>query len=426
MKRGLSRNIGLLAMWLFNLNFAWFAYIVAWLDRKIKFSMPFPRDTDELIEKKQWCINVLKKNGALPEGAVITGFKVTALSQETIFRSNIGRVEIEYNDNGANKTLKCMAKFAPLSGTVWNRAVFNMQLNHIKEIYFNKYFAAVDKTVAAPAVYYAEFGLITGNLCLIMEYMGDDKEYAEGEIEEIPWEHLNLVFDGMASLHAQYWNDKSSRLNKVFPIVPATVDFFDSLVAGKWSLPARKIVVQSWCHCNLPQTVIHGDARIGNMMFPGGEDRGRFVFIDWQAVRKGKGAFDLAYFLVLSLTSSKRLSVEKQAIETYYQLLSVKGVKDYTRQEFEDDYKHACLCVLALLALPMLSGEASAEGRGAIIFAWGMNIWRERMQAKFEDFDYAWLAKNYGISENEGRDALNEMIQVIDRRLKAINAGAAV
>lgn len=426
MNRGIARNINLAIMWLFQVNFMWFAWLVAWLDRTFKFSMPFPRDTAQLAARKDWCIRVLSEKGVLPKDALIRDFKVIPLKQEFIFRSNMGKVLIEFEDRGKAKTLQCIAKFAPTSGTIWNRAVFNMQLNHIKEIFFNKFFVAEDKEVAAPAVYYAEFGLVTGNLCLMMEYMGDDKEYAEGEIEEIPWQHLELVFEAMASLHARYWKDPSARMGKVFPIITSTVDFFDSLVAGKWSIPARKILTQSWIHCNRPDTVVHGDARIGNMMFPGEGGKGRFVFIDWQAVRKGTGVFDLAYFLVLSLTETKRRAVEQQALGTYYELLVAKGVKDYTRQQLEEDYQHACLCVLVLLALPMLSGEASAEGQGAAIFAWGMNIWRERMQAKFTEFDYAWLSSHYGVTPEEGRNGVTEMLDIIDHRLKAIKSGAAV
>jgi hypothetical protein len=426
MNRGFRRNLLLVFIWCFHINFAWFAWLVAWLDGKIKFRLPFPRDTDELANKKQWCITILKKNGVLPVRAVVTGYKVIALNQENIFRSNISRVEIDYTINGENRTLKCMAKFAPVSGTVWNRAVFNMQINHVKEIYFNKYFVHLDKLAASPAVYYAEFALVTGNLCLIMEYMGDDKEYPEGPVEDILADDLYRVLDAMASLHARYWKNNSAKTSKIFPIMPFIVDFFDSMVAHKWSLPARKILVQSWCHSNEPQTVIHGDARIGNMMFPADKEHGRFVFIDWQAARKSKGAFDLAYFLMLSFQPSTRLEIEQQSIDTYFRLLCAKGVNDYTRDELEEDYKHACLCVLVLLSLPMLSGEASAEGKGAIKFAWGMDIWRKLMQEKFAGFDYVWLTDRYGITGQEGRDAIAEMLKVIEDRLKRINEGAAV
>ena len=68
----------------------------------------------------------------------------------------------------------------------------------------------------------------------------------------------------------------------------------------------------------------------------------------------------------------------------------------------------------------MLSGEASVEGLGAQIFVFGMGIWRERLRMRFESFDYAWMADRYHITEQESRDAVREMLDVIESRLNRI------
>lgn len=415
MNRGFVRNLKVIGVWLSSLAFAGVTYIIVWLDRKIRFPLPFPRDVAALAEKKTWCINVLKKNGTLPQEAEVQEYKVVPLRQEVIFRSNAGIIEINYTIKGESKTLKCFAKFAPVAGSVWNRAVFNLQINHVKEIFFNRYFVKEDKAVAAPEVYYTGLSIVTGNLCLITEFMESIEEY----IDEVPVPQLELALQAMAALHAQYWKSTSKKMNRVFTMPDSTVDFFDSMVGRSWTVPARKILVQSWCRMNEPQTVIHGDARIGNMMFPA-DGKGRFVMIDWQAVRQGKAAFDLAYFLVLSLPAHQRTTIEKHSVDVYYNYLVSKGVTGYSRQELEEDYLHACLCVLVLLSLPMLSGEASADGDGARIFSFGMNIWRERMQSKFVDFDYLWITSRYEITESEGQEAVAEMLAVIEDRLKRI------
>ncbi len=397
-------------------------YLIVWLDRKLKFPLPFPRDIASLTKAEKWCIAVLKKNKVLPAEAIVKNYKVTVLNPDMIFRSNAGVIEIDYSHLGENKTLNCFAKFAPTAGTVWNRVIFNLQLNHIKETWFNRYFVSVDKNIAAPEVYYTEMSFLTGNLCLITEYMANCVHYLDCAYDNFPDNHLQLAIKGLASFHANYWNDTSERMKRVFAIENNTVYFFDSFVANSWSINARNVMVKSWCYVNQNQTVLHGDARVGNMMFPKEEDKGRFVFIDWQAVRKGKAVYDLAYFLNLSLTIEHRGRVEEKSIDTYYRHLVTSGVKSYTREELEQDYRHACLCVLVLLSLPMLSGEASAEGEGTKIFTWGMNIWRERMEAKFTGFDYIWMADRYGLTEQQGRDVVKEMLGVIDSRLKRIQA----
>lgn len=439
MRRGIKRNIILVLMWGVNLTLAMFCCLIVWLDRKIKFRFTFPRDTAELAQKEKWCIRVLKENGILPASAVVTDFKIKPMKQELIFRSDIG-VEISYRLADKNTTLKFIAKFAPIAGTLWNRAVFNLQLNHIKEIYFNRYFANEHKYISTPVVYYTGMSVATGNFCLLMEFMENSVHYldcvtegnldylqsvlgaktAEEMSEEMPEAHFELALNGLASLHAFGWKSSDQHMNKIFPIVTATVDFFDSMVAGKWSIPARQILVQSWCRMNDPQTILHGDARVGNMMFPSKDGSGRFVLIDWQAVRKGKGVYDLAYFLLLSLSTEKRKALENKAIAKYYDFLISKGVRDYSREDLQEDYQHACLCVLVLLSLPMLSGEASAERDGALIFAWGMNIWRERLKSKFSEFDYQWMSSRYGITPEEGSGAVAEMNGIIARRLEQI------
>ena len=339
------------------------------------------------------------------------------MNQSIIFRSNAAIIAINYTHAGENKTLKCFAKFAPTMGTVWNRTIFNLQLNHIKEAWFNLYFVNQDTVVPAPRVYCSHVSILTGNLCLITEHMGDDIEYRECGYESFPQEHLDLALDGLASLHARYWGDTSERMKKVTPIEDMTVYLFDSIVSRSWSIPARKVLIKSWILMNRPQTVLHGDSRIGNMMFPSAPGHGRYVLIDWQAARRGVAAFDLAYFLILSLISHHRQEVEQASIQRYHELLIAKGVTGYTIDELEEDYRHACLCTLVLLSLPLLSGEASVEGLGAQIFAYGMGVWRERLLIRFREFDYAWMADRYGISEQESRTAVAEMLSVIETRL---------
>ena len=149
MKRGIVRNIKLLGMWVLNLPIVLLSYFVVWLDRHIRFPMTFPRDLQELTKKEQWCIKQLKKNGALPKEAEVYEYKVTPLKQEMIFRSVAGVIALKYKVGDDLKALPCFAKFAPTSGTVRNRTVFNIQLNHVKEGWFNQEFVK-DDCVAAP------------------------------------------------------------------------------------------------------------------------------------------------------------------------------------------------------------------------------------------------------------------------------------
>ena len=144
-----------------------------------------------------------------------------------------------------------------------------------------------------------------------------------------------------------------------FAVPDAVINFFDHLIA--WSEPTRKVMRGSWRHCNRAQTVIHGDARIGNMMFPSSPSR-PFVLFDWQAVRHGVAAFDLAYFLVLSLNAEQRQHREQDALKTYAVALEAAG-GTLAATDLASDYNHACLAVLTLLALPGLAARQAWKAR---------------------------------------------------------------
>lgn len=410
-----------LILWMIYMPVVCTTYIVVWLDRHVRFRFSFPRNVAELSERKTWFENILKKQGLIPESATVKSFKVTTLNPDLIFRSDAGVAEVDYSVNDTDSILKVFVKFAPGIGTVWNRTIFNLQLNHIKETDFNHYFLIQNKSIPAPEAYYAEKSFITGNLCLMTEYMTDSVEYKDSVFEELPQAYVEQAITGLAKLHTLFWESKNPLLSKILPIEDSTVLLFESMMWNKWSHHARYLLTHSWKHVNKKQTVLHGDARVGNMMFAKDSSRGRFVLFDWQAVRQGMAAYDLAYFLVLSLSAEQRKNVEQSALQLYHRCLSQSGISDYSFEQFKDDYNHSCICTLVLLSLPFLSGEASARGDSALIFAWGMGVWRDRLSEKFKDFDYDWIKKHYGLNQSEAKAAIDEMINTINERLLKIN-----
>lgn len=409
MKRGLLFRLKII---IFKLLFWFFTFLIAiisWLDSKIHFPLPFPRNLKELSQKREWLLKILKESGALPDNVEV--YKYTITENTAIkFRSDSAIVEINYRLNGELNTFKCFAKFAPSKGSLWSKIVFILQLNHIKEAFFNKTFINNDEGVASPCNYYTNFSTLTGNICLIMEYIENFKQY-DVKADNLSFSDLELALENLASLHAHFWKSTEERMKFIMLISDSTVYTFDSLVTHVWSNDTRNVFIQSWIRMNKFQTVIHGDARIGNMMFPIDKEHGRFVFIDWQAVRKGNPMFDLAYFLITTITIEHDEEREKQAKQRYYHYLTAKGVNDYTWSELEEDYKHACLCALGLICTPYLNLAASVEGEVKKIYSANIDIWMERLSIKFSSFDYQWMADRYQLTEQQSSNVINEMLE---------------
>ncbi len=69
-----------------------------------------------------------------------------------------------------------------------------------------------------------------------------------------------------------------------------------------------------------PQTLLHGDAHIGNTYVLPGDKTG---FLDWQVVRRGNWVHDVGYFLIGSLTIQDRRAHERSLLEQYRDALTV-------------------------------------------------------------------------------------------------------
>ncbi len=70
-----------------------------------------------------------------------------------------------------------------------------------------------------------------------------------------------------------------------------------------------------------PHTVLHGDPHPGNTYFRDG----RAGLLDWQAVRRGHPARDLAYLLVTGMTTDDRRSHQRELLDTYRGALAAAG-----------------------------------------------------------------------------------------------------
>ena len=280
--------------------------LVVILDRKFKFKLSFPRTIDELQDKQDWCVQTLTAAGALPSDIEIKTYSITQPHPELIFRSDTAKCLIEYLHKGQPRQLDFVAKFSPSQGPLTDRVTYNMQQNHVKEVQFNTAFAPRLRAGLTPRIYFAEFNEGTANMCILMEYMGDYTEFTE--FEGCPEQLLPIVIKKYAALHATFWEVKDKEVKGIMAIPRVVADFFESMSWFKWSKAARSVFRQCWERINVPQTIIHGDGRVGNLMFHK-QDMEQMVFIDWQGARMSKAAFDLAYFLILSVTSDSRKQV---------------------------------------------------------------------------------------------------------------------
>jgi hypothetical protein len=74
----------------------------------------------------------------------------------------------------------------------------------------------------------------------------------------------------------------------------------------------------------LPSTLVHGDVRLDNLLFPAGQQTP--VIVDWQGITRGPGMLDVGYFLTQSLTVADRRRHNTELVKHYRAELHSQGV----------------------------------------------------------------------------------------------------
>ncbi len=86
-----------------------------------------------------------------------------------------------------------------------------------------------------------------------------------------------------------------------------------------------------------PHTVLHGDAHPGNTFFRDGAAG----LLDWQVVRRGHPARDLAYTMVLGMPTEQRRATQHDLLDTYRKALAAHGGPQFAAEELFTRYRQA-------------------------------------------------------------------------------------
>ncbi len=207
-------------------------------------------------------------------------------------------------------------------------------------------------------------------------------------------ERCRLVLEQMAKLHAAYWND--DRLKGQFWLLPMDVDMrmrhsmsvqarpaFDALFSETAPKLAAYLddgkahgIEHTQQLAQGPTTLLHYDLRLDNLMFDVRGERDEVIFIDWQLVRRGHPAYDLAYFLSSAVTDEDSAT---ELIDHYHQALESNGVAGYSRERLQADYATA-LRVVAM-SLSSVDQVDVGDGRGRELLTGWMHRLANRLAA---------------------------------------------
>ena len=216
----------------------------------------------------------------------------------------------------------------------------------------------------APKPFFAEFDAGSGGFCLLLEDLsrmrrtdGFSRKDAFAVARTLGRLHARFCsesgraaaawapkFDGAAALFARLQTAAWRRMP------PAILDAAPRLAETAQRIAPRTAEIKARL-ARPPFTLIHGDARADNLFFGGDGGASTVKAIDWQAVRLGRGGYDLAYFMATSLDAEIRRAIQDDMTRAYYEALTAAGCRCHSEDSLREDVRDSLLDMVGFLGI---------------------------------------------------------------------------
>jgi hypothetical protein len=277
---------------------------------------------------------------------VLTDVMGTTVNSISVLGSDAGtssRARLALNGDGVPATV-----FVKLAAqTVATRLMGELgRLGHT-EVRFYRQLAP--ELTGLPKAYGTAFDTWTGRYLLVLEDLPATSCEFPDTLHPLSTDQASLIVELLANLHATFWGrlppDGEGPLGWLYtPSGDVTSLLTGSLMstsmkrlAERTTIPienGRFIAENYRAVATLvdapPHTVMHGDAHPGNVYFRDG----RAGLLDWQAVRRGHPARELAYTLITSLTPEDRRAAERDLLQDYRHALAAAGGPELDDDDF--------------------------------------------------------------------------------------------
>jgi aminoglycoside phosphotransferase len=316
----------------------------------------------------------------------VVGAEWTTIGEGYGLASVTGRLDLRLEEANVEVPSSLVAKLS--TPERWEQAA--------REVRFYRYV----ETAPSPTVYYGDTHASRAILLL------EDLTHArQGDVlEGCSIEDTRAVLGAIAPFHARYWDRDSAAawLPREELEPQARQVRFDERMERfvsrhRHAFPDDVLRIAERLRTRLadvilrldegPQTVIHGDLHLDNLLFDAGPER-RAVVLDWQVAGVGSAARDLVLFVFGSLGVEDRRAAGSELLEEYLARLIDHGVRGYDRARLRDD------CRLALLlwfsgVVGWLVGPEPDLGRARALREAALSD--GRLVAAFHDYEVALL-----------------------------------
>ena len=208
--------------------------------------------------------------------------------------------------------------------------------NYAREVFF---YADLSRTVdiRTPRCFAAEFDPGTHDFVLLMEDLAPGVQI--DQMSECSTDQAALALEELAKLHGPRWGD--AQLADLPLLTPSRLDDGDEFLhpalfaafmqrygdrLGSDQVAAIDRFAAGYAaygKVEAPETLVHIDYRLDNMMFGGPHPLAVF---DWQSINRGNPWLDVSYFMGTSVSPERRAGNERQLLNHYLEVLRSYGV----------------------------------------------------------------------------------------------------
>lgn len=327
--------------------------------------LPIPAGPEDLTP--EWVTAALREADVLRDGNV-AAVEWERVGAEYGFTGLVGRAHLRYADDSSEGPRSLIAKL-PMAGSVEVSGYRAVQERD--PVRMDRYYERATREVGfyrevgaafAPTMYYAASDDAARRVVLLLE---DVKGGRQGDVLlGCSAAEAAEVVEVLAPFHARWWEERAPR--RSFPrshldlpgrqeryalrVEPFLDRFGDALPADVIPI-IRDLRLQLAAVAGAlyegPETLIHADLHLDNLIFDPPGDQRSVIVLDWQTVSVGPPAADFAYFVSDSLAADDRRAAENALLESYVTLLAAHGAPGYSVEDLRADCGRALLLRLA-------------------------------------------------------------------------------
>lgn len=328
-------------------------------------SSPLPKTVGEV--SASWLQDVLCMG-------MVNGVEARPLGSVDGFTGQVARLALTAED-GLPQTL--IAKFP--NADAGRKAMFVRLGYAAHELSFYRTIASrIDLRV--PRLYFGALDPETGDSILLLEDLG--APHCLGSMgSECSVADARDVISAIAGFHSVHWGAVAG-LDWI-PEARLGAEMTQHAFTGRWwpaflekvsahtpQLPAAgaplrdlgeligvNVVAVKEAFSRPPSTIVHSDFRVDNI-FRIGEG---IAIIDWENIVRARGATDIGYFAITSLTADTRRQHEHALLDAYWRALKEAGVQDYTKDQCLQDYLLGIVNAYIVMVLGVVLLDAMSQ-----------------------------------------------------------------